>query len=70
MIRARADEISFIIHDLIRISAALKEVNNKNLTAKQEEVLHNCQQRLYELREYILRKIKEDFDENELEKGN
>jgi len=68
MFNIEESEISIIIHDLIKVIAMLKKVENGTLNDDDKYKLHSCETRLMDIREYILeRVIKEN---NEVDKGN
>jgi len=63
MLQINEEELSNIIHELVKIASILKTIENGNLTAGQKQILHGCETRLQEIREKLLKSVTEKEEE-------
>ena len=52
--KIKNEALSKIVHDLIKIASILKTLENNGLSHGEKQILRGCEERLLELREYIL----------------
>lgn len=64
VLKIKEEEMSAIIHDLIRIASILKAIENGSLTPGQKQIIHGCEIRLHEIRQDILESVEENGNKN------